>query len=69
MSGAKLPPCPVCGEEPFWVPPVSRGSFFFDGSLSCRMREEGHTTHEITVYAATLQGAESLWRRVAGGRK
>lgn len=63
-----LPDCPVCGNEPFWIPPMvsPSGAITIDGSLYCRSRQGGRTTHELTVYGATLADADARWRRLAG---
>jgi hypothetical protein len=42
------------------------GAITIDGSLYCRSRQGGRTTHELTVYGATLADADARWRRLAG---
>ena len=61
---AKLPPCPVCGDEPI----VSiLGSPGYAANVTIEHRVYQH--HLVQVAARTYQAACARWRRLAGGRK
>ena len=64
MTAPKLPPCPVCGQQPTfgWSHSVGESPRY---GIGCRL----FAGHSITLEARTRKSAFDLWRRLAAARE